>query len=190
MIEVSGRLRDPTPMFRQIGEVMINRVRSNFLESRGADGPFAELAPSTLLNRARGVGGRGRVFKGRASVGPASRAEHRLLQHTESATDHYRRTQLGHDVKRSLTKTARKNVESAKPLIWTGRLLRANYLRITSAYAEVYNGLKQAKRLFFGWTGAGPQTPSRNPYVLRDVDSQEIKTIIKRWIFSPLTGGR
>jgi hypothetical protein len=184
----AGRLRDMTPAYREVGEIMLNRVRSNFLESRG-QAPWEELAPSTLLARARGVSGKGRVFKSGKSVGPASRSEHRLLEHAESATDHFRRTQLGHDVSRTLTKGARARVENAKPLIWTGRLLRANYLRVSSTFAEVYNSLVQAKRLFYGWKGAGPQTPSRNPYFFPEEDRRKARDVFKRWIFAPLMGG-
>jgi hypothetical protein len=187
--EVGRRITNDTPAWREIGEVALNRVRSNFLESRGAE-PWAELAPSTLLNRARGVSGRGQVFKRGASIGPASREEHRLLERTESASGHFARTQLGRDIKRSLTSRARKAVEGAKPLIWTGRLLRSNYVRVGQGFAEVYNPLVQAKRLFFGWTESKPNTPARNPYYLRPEDRAEISNILLRWIFSPLAGFR
>lgn len=184
--EVNRRINNDTPAWRQVGEIALNRVKQNFLDSRGAE-PFAELAPSTLLARARGVKGTGQVFKRGKSQGPATRNEQRLLDHTESATDHFARTQLGHNIKRALTARARKAVENAKPLIWTGRLLRANYVRVGPGFAEVYNGLVQAKRLFFGWTATKPNTPARNPYFLHPEDRSQILNVLMTWMLSPLS---
>lgn len=165
--EVRRRLNNDTPAWRQVGEIALNRVKSNFLESRGAE-PWADLAPSTLLNRARGVSGKGQVYK------------KSILK-----TDTGKRLKT-----RQLTKKASALIEDAKPLIWTGRLLRSMAVRIAEGSAEVYSGLVQANRLFHGWTETKPHTPARSPFFLRQDDRAEILRVLMDWVTAPLGDAR
>ena len=133
-----------TPAQEEVGEILLNRVRANITESRGVDGPFEPLAPSTLEARGRGVSGKGvRGSKGWA-----------------------------------------KRVADAKPLIFTGALFRSlTYALDVDGSIIVGSPLRQARRLFFGWTGAGPQTPARNPFALQKRDRSRILRAFVSHIF-------
>lgn len=133
-----------TPAQTEVGEILLDRVRSNFTESRGPDGPWAPLAPSTLERRGAGVTGKG--VRG--------------------------------------SKGWRQRISDAKPLIFTGDLFRSlRYAIDVDGSVVVGSALKQAARLFFGWTGAGPQTPARNPFGLRPNDKQRIMGVFVSHLF-------
>ena len=71
---------------------------------------------------------------------------------------------------------------NAKPLIFTGRLLRSMTYVAEREYVDVGTRLAYARRLFFGWTRTQPNTPARNPFLLAPGDQSEIVGIYQRHI--------
>ncbi len=171
------RLANAEPAHRLIGrEVLVPMVRENFDTS--GQGQWPELAPSTLLARARNPSGKAdisragggafRVFSSRRSMGPASRAESRLMGLSRGA--------------RGLTKRARKTVENVKPLIWSRALYRSMKAIATDEYVDVGTPMIKGRTLFFG----RGRVPARYPFHYRSGDVNAIRRIYVRHIFGKL----
>jgi len=129
------RVRDFRPAHRAIGELLLGEVGENFRNEGYPPGSWPDLSEVALLARARGRGGMRKILKG--GVGGRGR---------------------------QLTAEAQRAIEGAKPLVWSGRLLRSMTHHAGAAYVDVGTNLVQAARLFFGWDGPGPKTPARNPF--------------------------
>jgi phage gpG-like protein/phage gp36-like protein len=160
--QVARRADNPMPAHRIVGEMLLGVVQDNFEAQGGPGERWPDLSDSTLLARARGRSGRGRV--------------------------EYKRRRAA-DGERAVTPRAAAAILGAKALIWTGRLLRSETWQAARTYVDVGSNLVQAARLFFGSReGVKPVTPARNPFHLTDEVRQSIRETYARWFFGPLTG--
>lgn len=161
MREAAARARDLTPVHREIGELLLERVTSNF-EAEGGTEKWPPLSVATLLQRARGRSGHAQVFTDRVHeiesqgwrMGPLGRNAARV------------RDAFG--AGRGLLKRAQQLLEGAKPLIWSGRLLRSITYDATTTFVDVGSNLVYAARQFFG--ARNGTTPARSPFGLTDHD--------------------
>jgi phage gpG-like protein len=177
--EAARAAGDLTPANKQVGELLINIVDRNFATEGGPE-KWPELSVETLIARAAGRSGTGQVFHDRViggaeRMGPLGRDAARV------------RAAGGRD----LTARAQKVLDhGAKPLIWSGRLLRSITYRAAELFVDVGSNLVQAARLFFGSrTGVTPVTPARNPFGLTGQDKDDIHRIYVRHLFVWFTGG-
>jgi phage gpG-like protein len=162
--EAARHIDNPMPAHKIVGEIALGRVEENFKTQSNPTERWPDLSDATLLARARGRSGRGKV--------------------------EYKRRRAG-DGGRAVTPRAASLILSAKALIWSGRLLRSMTWQAARDYVDIGTNLVQAARLFFGSrAGVKPVTPSRNPLALAESDKREIRDTYASWFFGPLTGGR
>jgi phage gpG-like protein len=160
--QVARRADDPMPAHKIAGEMLIGVVQDNFDAQGGPGERWPELSDATLLARARGRSGHGRV--------------------------EYKRKRAG-DGARAVTPRAASIILTAKALIWSGRLLRSITWQGSRSFIDVGSNMVQAARLFFGSReGVTPKTPARNPFSLSEAVRQDIRETYARWFFGPLTG--
>lgn len=150
----AARATSLLPANRRAGEVILKAVTRNFATG-GAHHDWKPLAASTLLNRARGRGGGGQVWKKRRSAAG----------------------------ERVMTAHASRLVADARPLVWSGKLLRSNTTQAAEDHVDVGTNHPGGARLYFGSApGVRPVTPARNPLELLPPDEQEIeRTYIEFW---------
>ncbi len=156
----------------QIGELGLNVVHRTF-DNEGGARRWPELSDATLIARARGRNGRGKVFRDSSDARAAS-GGHGLKGNIASGAV-------------PVTARAAKIIEGAKPLIWSGRLLRSTAYAVGQAFVDIGSNLVQAARLWFGYKDI---TPARNPFDFTPEDNRQILAIVSRRIFGPLTGAR
>jgi hypothetical protein len=167
------RVRSLRPVLEEVGNIGVALTQRN-IEASGGPTTWPDLAPSTLIARARHPSGPERgasrqVFKGRANVGPASSREDRVL---------------GYAGARALTKRARRTIENAKPLIWTRELLRTIRKSVGEDYVDYGSGLIKSWTLFLG----SRTVPARNPFGRTAADNASIMGAFMRHIFGHLKG--
>lgn len=166
------RLNHLEPVHRQIGELGVEMTKNN-IDAGGGSETWEDLAASTLLARARnpsgkeGKGGK-QVFKRGRVHGPISKREH-SVSGGETA----------------LTKRARRTIENAKPLYWTGKLYKSITYSETPDYVDVGSPLIQSRRLFYGYDGK-IKTPARSPFGFRPNDAEDISRLYARYIFGEI----
>jgi hypothetical protein len=136
---------------RVIGDLLVGVTRRNMLASGGPVN-WPELAPATLLARARGRSGRQKVF---VKASKKQKGQQRIM-----------------------TKRAQAIIAGAKPLIFSKRLFNSlTYLARRDAVL-VGSNLVYASRQFLG----GGNVPARWPFGLTRGDRQEIRSIYSKWI--------
>jgi hypothetical protein len=96
--EAARHIDNPMPAHKIVGEIALGRVQENFKTQSNPTERWPDLSDATLLARARGRSGRGKV--------------------------EYKRRRAG-DGGRAVTPRAASLILSAKALIWSGRLLRS-----------------------------------------------------------------
>lgn len=161
--EAARHVDDPMPAHRIVGEKLLYRVQENFDGQANPSERWPELSEATLLARARGRSGRGRVT--------------------------YKRRRAA-DGGLAVTPRAAKLILGAKALIWSGRLLRSMTWQAAREFLDVGTNMVQAARLFFGSrAGVRPVTPARNPLVISEQDRAEVRATYASWFYAPM-GGR
>lgn len=175
------RARDMGPALRDIGELGVAFVRRNF-DDGGGPNRWPDLAPSTLLNRARHPNGPSggaarKVFRARAQMGPAHAREAAVLERGGRG--------------RALRKAARAIIENAKPLIWTKALYRDIRAVVGGDFVDVGSTMVKSWTLFFGSRlGKKPVVPARNPFGMTPGDEASILGIIARHVLGVFERGQ
>jgi phage gpG-like protein len=169
--EAMRRASDLSPVHRQIGDAAVGWARRNF-DTQGINHDWAPLSPATLIQRAKGRSGKVEIYE-----------------------RHVGRDGQGRYVKGSrggLTDRAKETMAGAKPLIWSGRLLRSMTYLAGAKWVDVGSNLVQAARLFFGaasgaptyWNGRQTKpTPARNPFGLTPSDEAEVWRMYVDWLW-------
>jgi hypothetical protein len=154
-----SRIGNMAPANREVGKLLVDMVRQNF-DTQGGNGPtWPSLAPSTLIARAMNP-------SGKDDISAAGGGAHKVFNRNGK-----------------VSKSAARVMASAKPLIWSRALYRSIQFVATADYVDVGSPLLHSRRLFFGWTGAGPQTPARFPFRFRVGDKEKISRIFISHIF-------
>lgn len=178
--EARRRLISDRTALAAMGKIGVAAVLRN-IDDRGGTIQWPDLSAATLIARARNPSGRAttggrQVFKSRASMGPASAREARVLAHDSSASANFARVHLGQG--RNLTKRARKVIENAEPLKWTKALYRDIRYRVGNGYVDIGSTLKKARTLFFGSApGKRPKVPARSPFGFTAADGASMMRI-------------
>ncbi len=127
------------------------------IQAGGGNEPWPPLALSTLINRARDPSGRGKVSRG---------------VFTKKGT---------------FKAAADRAIMGAKPLIWSGKLLRSIRYDAQNEYCDVGTPMIKGRTLFFGGKGwHGSRVPARYPFRFRVGDVERISAIYVNHIFDGL----
>jgi hypothetical protein len=144
------RVGNMTPAHREIGRLLVDMSRQN-IETGGGNEKWAPLALSTLINRARNPSGR------------AGRTPRKVF------------TKKGF-----FRAAADRAIMAARPLIWSGGLLRSMRFDAQRDYVDVGTPMVKGWGLFYS---KRPKLPARYPYRFRVGDEERISDIYLKRIW-------